>query len=116
MKIKNPILTLTSIVLVFFLFAPIVVRSLHTYLESYSKTTGLAKSSSTPGKTDAQMPFEEKEKEEGSDNAVIELPLIYILTEYISYTGENVNNYPEVRTSGFYGATPLYIATRSILI
>ena len=62
------------------------------------------------------MPFEEKEKEEGSDNAVIELPLIYILTEYISFTDENVNGYPEIRTSGFYGATPLYLAKRSILI
>jgi hypothetical protein len=116
MKIKKTILTLTSIVLVFFLFAPIVVRSLHSCLESYSKTTGFTKSSNTPGKADTQMPFEEKEKEEGTDNAVIELPLIYILTEYISFATESVNNFPEVRVSGFYGATPLYIAKRSILI
>ncbi len=116
MNLKNPILTLTSIVLVFFLFAPIVVRSFHTYLDSYSKTTGLAKSSNMPGKSDAQMPFEEKEKEEGSDNIVIALPLIYVLTEYISFTAESVNKFPEVRTSGFFGSTPLYIAKRSILI
>ena len=116
MKIKTPILTITSIVLVFFLFAPIVVRSLHTYFDNYSKTTGLAKSSSTPGKGDAQMPFEEKEKEEGSCNTFIALPLIYNLTEYISFTAENVKNYPEVHASGFCGDTPLYIAKRSILI
>ncbi len=116
MKIKNPILTLTSIVLVFFLFAPIVVRSLNTYLDSYSKRTSLAKSSTTPGKADAQMPFEEKEKEEGSDNTVITLPLIYIFTEYISFAAENAKKYPEVHPSGFCGDTPLYITKRSILI
>lgn len=116
MKIKNPILTLTSIVLVFFLFAPILVRSLHTYLDCYSKTTGLAKSSSTSGKADAQMPFEEKEKEEGSDNIAIALPLFYILTEYVSFTAESVKKFPEIRASGFCGNTPLYIAKRSILI
>ena len=116
MKIKNPILALISIVLVLFLFAPIVVRFLHTYLDSYSKTTGLAKPSSTSGKADAQMPFEEKEKEEGSDNTMIALPLIYILTEYISFTAELVKKFPEVHTSGFYGDIPLYLSKRSILI
>lgn len=116
MNRKNSILTLTSIVLVLFLFAPIAVRFLHTYLDSYSKTTGLTKSSSTSGKADTQMPCEEKEKEEGSDNAIIGLPLIYILTEYIPFTAERVKKFPEVHMSGFYGDVPLYLAKRSILI
>ena len=116
MKIKKPILTLTSIVLVLFLFAPIVVRLCYTNLDSYSKTTGLSKPSSTSGKADTQMPFEEKEKEENSDNTIIELPLIYILTEYISFTAELVKKFPEVHTSGFYGDIPLYLSERSILI
>jgi hypothetical protein len=110
----NPILTITSIVLVFFLFTPIVVKSLHTYLES-SKSIGIAKSSTTPAKSDSQMPFEEKEKE-GADNSINHLPLIYILSEYISYTAENTPNYPDVQVSGFCGSIPLYIAKRSILI
>lgn len=116
MKIKNSILALISIVLVVFLFAPIVVRSLHADLETYTKTTGLTKSSGTSGKTDAQMPFEEKEREEGTDHTVIALPLIYVLTEYISFSADRVKKLPAVYTSGFCGATPLYLAKRSILI
>jgi len=116
MNRKNPILTLTSIVLVFFLFAPIVVRSLHTFT-GHSKTTGLAKSAGAPAKTDSQMPFEEKEKEEkGVDDSLTQLPLIYILTEHISFTSENTSTYPDVHHSGFCGNTPLYLAKRSILI
>lgn len=116
MNRKNPILTLTSIVLVFFLFAPIVVRSLHTYA-GHLKTTGLAKSSGTPTKADSQMPFEEKEKEEkGVDDSLAQFPQIYILTEYISFTSENNSTYPDVQSSGFCGNTPLYLAKRSILI
>jgi hypothetical protein len=115
MNRKNPILTLTSVVLVFFLFAPIVVRSLNTHL-SHSKTTGFTKSSNAPTRADSQMPFEEKEKEEGADNSLHQLPLIYILNEYVSFTAENVKKYPEVHPSGFCGNTPLYIAKRSILI
>jgi len=116
MNIKNPILALISIVLVVFLFAPIVVRSLHSDLETYSKTTGLTKSSSTSGKTEAQMPFEEKEKEEGTDHTVIALPLIYILKEYISFSADRLKKSPAVNASGFCGATPIYIAKRSILV
>jgi len=115
MKRKNPILTLISIVLVFFLFAPIVVRSLSTHL-SQSKTTIFSKSSSAPTKAESQMPFEEKEKEEGVDHSLNQLPLIYILAEYTSFPAENVKKYPEVHLSGFCGNTPLYIAKRSILI
>jgi hypothetical protein len=116
MNRKNPILALTSIVLVFFLFAPIVVRSLHTY-SAHSKTTGLSKSSGAPTKADSQMPFEEKEKEEkGIDDSLAQLPLIYILTEYIPFTSESTSTYPDVRNSGFCGNTPLYLAKRSILI
>jgi hypothetical protein len=116
MNRRNPILTLTSVVLVFFLFAPIVVRSLNTHL-SHSKATGFSKSSSTPTKADSQMPFEEKEKEEkGFDDSLNQLPLIYILTEYISFTSESAKIYPGVEGSGFCGSTPLYIAKRSILI
>lgn len=102
--------------MVFFLFAPIVVRSLHTYLDSNTKTVGIAKSSSTPTKADSQMPFEEKEKEEGLDNSLNQLPLIYVLTEYISFTCETPRSYPDAQFSGFYGSTPIYIAKRSILI
>jgi hypothetical protein len=116
MNIKKPIRTIISIVLVFFLFAPIVIRSLDTDLGAQSKAAGLAKSSSTPTKADSQMPLEEKEKEEGADHSLIQLPLIYILTEYISFIPERTKNYPDVHFSGFYGNTPLYLAKRSILI
>jgi hypothetical protein len=116
MNRRNPILTLTSVVLVFFLFAPIVVRSLHTYL-NHTKTTGFSKSTGAPTKADSQMPFEEKEKEEKSaDHSLNHLLQVCILTEYISFTAEIVKNYPEVHPSGSCGNTPLYIAKRSILI
>lgn len=61
------------------------------------------------------MLFEEKEKEV-ADNSIDHLPLIYILSEYISYKAENTPSYPDVQASGFFGSIPLYIAKRSILI
>lgn len=104
-------------VLVFFLFTPIVVRSFNVYLDGHLKTSGLAKSSGTSGKSDSQMPFEEKEKEErGADHSFSQLPLIYILTEYTSFVSESDPVYPDIPVSGFHGNIPLYLAKRSILI
>jgi hypothetical protein len=83
----------------------------------HSKATGLTKSSGAPTKADSQMPFEEKEKEEkGIDDSLAQLPLIYILTEYISFISDPVLNHYETQVSGFCGRIPLYIAKRSILI
>jgi len=83
----------------------------------HSKTTGLAKTSGTPAKGDSQMPYEEKEKEEkGVDDSLAQLPLIYILAEYIPFTSENTSNYPDIQRSGFFGSTPIYIAKRSIQV
>jgi hypothetical protein len=116
MNRNNPILSLTSIVLVLFLFVPIVTKSLCTHT-NYSKTIGFIKSSGAPSKADSQMPFEEKEKEEkGSDDSLNQLSFNYLLPEYLSFTSESPKICPDVQGSGFCGNTPLYLAKRSILI
>lgn len=63
------------------------------------------------------MPFEEKEKEEKSaDHSLSQLPLIYILTEYISFISSSSPVYPDIPVSGIWGNIPLYLAKRTILI
>ena len=63
MKEKNLILKLTSILLIFFLFIPVVIRSVYAYTDGGLKRVGLTKTSG-PTKADSQLLFEEKEKEE----------------------------------------------------
>ena len=64
MKTKNHILALTSIVLVLFLFAPVLIRTLNGSNEANLKHFAVSATSGSPSKLDAQLPFEEREKEE----------------------------------------------------
>ena len=64
MSKRKGIRTLTSIILVFLLFAPVVIRSVQAYTEGSLKKVDLTKTSGAPTKADSQLLFEAKEKEE----------------------------------------------------
>jgi len=117
MNKRKGIRTLTSIILVFLLFAPVVIRSVQAYTDGSLKRVGLTKASGAPTKADSQLMFEEKEKEEKSANHLLtQLPLIYEIAEFFLVTPENAKNYSYDRVCCFFGGTPLYLAKRAILV
>jgi len=117
MNKRKGIRTLTSIMLVFFLFTPVVIRSVHAFTDSSLKRVGLTKTSGTPTKADSQLLFEEKEKEEkGANQMLTQLPLIYVIAEFFLVAPENSKNYSFDQSSCFFRGTPLYLAKRTILV
>ncbi len=117
MNKRKGIRTLTSIMLVFLLFAPVVIRSVQAYTDGSLKRAGLTKTSGTPTKTDSQLLFEEKEKEEKSANHFLtQLPLIYVIAEFFLVSPENAKNYSFGQGSCNFQGTPLYLAKRTILV
>ena len=117
MNKRKGLRTLTSIMLVFFLFAPVVIRAVQAYSEGCLKRVGLTKSSGTPTKADSQLLFEEKEKEEkGANQITAQLPLIYVIAEFFLVTAENAQSYSFDQGSCNFQGTPLYLAKRALLI
>ncbi len=115
-KIKG-IRTLTSIILVFFLFTPVVIRSVYAYTDGGLKRVGFTKTSGTPTKADSQLLFEEKEKEEkGANEMLAQLPRIYVITELFFVTPENPKTYTFDIDCCFFRGTPLYLAKHAILV
>jgi len=117
MNRNHSILTLTSLVLVIFLFAPIIIRTIDGTLNGqFRKISITTKSSDSPVKADSQMPFEEKEKEEGVDNSMSHLSPIYVVFAFTSFISIKHTFYSGVQFTGFHGGTPIYLAMRSILV
>jgi hypothetical protein len=112
---RKGIRTLTSIMLVFFLFAPVVIRSV--YADTNSSLKRVTKTSGAPTKADSQLLFEEKEKEEkGANEMLAQLPYIYVIAEFFFVTPENSKTYSIDIDCCFFRGTPLYIAKQSILV
>jgi hypothetical protein len=117
MNNSKGIRTLTSIMLVLLLFAPVVIRSVQAYAEGSLKRIGLTKTSESPTKADSQLLFEEKEKEDkGANQMTAQLPLIYVIAEFFLATPENAKNYSFDRGSCNFQGTPLYLANCTLLI
>jgi len=117
MNKRKGIRTLTSIILVFLLFAPVVIRSVQAYTDGSLKRVGLTKASGAPTKADSQLLFEEKEKEEKAANQMLaQVPLLYVITEFFLVTPKHPRNYSFDRVCCFFRGTPLYLAKRSIQV
>jgi hypothetical protein len=117
MNKRKGIRTLTSILLVFFLFAPVVIRSVQAFADGSFKRVGLTKTSGSPTKADSQLLFEGKEKEEkGTNQMLAQLPLLYVIVEFFLVTPENAKNYAFGQGSCNFQGTPLYLAKRSIRV
>lgn len=115
MNKRNFFRTLISLVLVFFLFTPVLIRSLSG--GGPIKHINLAKSSGSHSKSDSQLLFEEKEKEEkSSENAFSMFPIMYeVATLSTSPTDSNIL-LPTIDHVGFFFDTPIYLSKRSLLI
>jgi hypothetical protein len=117
MNKRNHIRTFLSVVLVFFLFVPIVIRSLPSHADNHVKSIGYVKASSAPTKTDIQLPYEEKEKEEeiGTDNASA-LLLFFLGSDFAHFDLIENPCFAYNTTKPLAGPMPLYLAKRSLLI
>jgi len=117
MKRKNPILTLVSIILVLFLFAPVLIRTFTVSGDTNFKHINISATSGTPSKLDAQLPFEEREKEEeAASHSLTSLPLIAILTEpFYLQQSANLKFQPQ-QVSLKCEQQPRYLLIRSFLI
>ena len=116
MNKRKGLYTITSILLVFLLFTPVVVRLAYAYVDDSSKQISVTKTSSTPAKSDLLL-YEEKEKEEkGTDNSLTQPALIYVIAEFSFVTLDDSHRYSYNHTTCFGGSTPLYLAKRYILV
>ncbi len=117
MKRKNPILTLISIVLVFFLFTPVLIKTLNCSNGAIFKQVSISATSGTPSKLDTQLPFEEREREEeAATHSVTSLPLLAVLPEPILFL-QSVNlKFQPRQVSLKCEHQPRYIIIRSLLI
>lgn len=117
MNKRNFFRTLISLVLVFFLFAPILLGSLSGGWGGPSKHNTLAKSSGSHTKSDSQFLFEEKEKEEkGTENALSMLPIMYEVATLSTSSTDSIILFPTIDHVGFFFDTPIYLSKRSLLI
>lgn len=117
MNKRNHVRAFFSIVLVFFLFTPVLVRTLNACAEGNFKRIGFTKTSGAPVKADSQFLFEEKEKEDKSAHqSLTQPPVIYVIGEFSLFTPKNSRHYSYVPDSGFFQGTPHYLAIRSLLI
>lgn len=115
----NHLRSLTCILLVLFLFAPIVSRSFsQESFEHNIKKTGYSKHSlPATNKAEGQLICEEKEKEEKGTNHFSEsLPIVFLLEELIYAPANEQSRYHLTEVFSFYGSLPLYLGKRSLLI
>lgn len=116
MKKKNPILTLISVVLIFFLFTPIVLCSLQSFAP-HAASVQFTKAKGSPVKADSQIPFEEGEKEDKPvDDVNDQSPALIIEHSSIPFSSNTLKVNTRVAAFGFFANTPLYLAKRSLLI
>lgn len=114
---QKPILTYISVVLVLFLFAPVLIRTFIVSGEANFKHYSINAAKGTPSKCDAQLPFEEREKEEeASAHSLASFPLIAILTEpFFFQQSANLIFHPH-QVSLKCEERPRYLIIRSFLI
>jgi hypothetical protein len=114
----NHLRTLTCLLLVLFLFAPILVRSLSALGDQQGvKKTGFAKHASGTSKSDGQFLYEEKEKEEkSSDNHISTFTSLFVNLEFEQATLLATPEYSFVSPLPLGGKLPLFLTQRTILI
>jgi hypothetical protein len=117
MNKQKPILTFISLVLVLFLFTPVLIRTLIVSGEPDFKHFFISASKGTPSKLDTQLPFEEREKEEeASSHSLASLPLIAVLSEpFFFQQSANLIFHPH-QVSLKCEEQPRYLIIRSLLI
>jgi hypothetical protein len=117
MNKQKPILTFISVVLVLFLFAPVLIRSLIVSGETNFKHFTISATKGTPSKLDTQLPFEEREKEEeASTHSLASLPLIAVLTEPFFFQQTASLKFSPHQVSLKCEGQPRYLIIRSLLI
>ena len=117
MNKQKPILTFISIVLVLFLFAPILIRTLIVSGETNFKQFNISATKGAPSRLDAQLPFEEREKEEeASTHSLSSFPLIAILTEPFFFQESANHKFHPHQVSLKCEVQPRYLIIRSLLI
>ncbi len=113
----NHLRSLTCFLLVLFLFAPVLVRSLNALGGQHEiRKSGYAKHASGSSKSDSQFLYEEKEKEEKSNNAFSSLVALFVNIDYEPSTLLENQEYPFFSALPLGGKLPLFLTQRSILI
>lgn len=115
----NHLRSLTCILLVCFLFVPLISRAFQQEsTEQNIKKSGYSKhTSAASSKAEGQLICEEKEKEEkSSDDFSDSLPVIYLLSElaYAPVAKESPRH--PTKVFPFCGSLPLYLGKHSLLI
>ena len=114
---QKPILTYISVVLVLFLFTPVLLRTIIVSGESNFKSHSISATKGAPSRFDAQLPFEEREKEEkASTHSVASFPIIAILTEPFFFQQSAHLIFKPHRISLSCEERPRYLIIRSLLI
>jgi hypothetical protein len=114
----NHLRSLTCFLLVLFLFAPVLLRSLHALVDHDElRKAGYAKPSTGSSKSDGQFLFEEKEKEEKSgDNDFSNLETLFLNIDFEQSTLLEHQEYSFVSTMPLGRKLPLFLTHRSILL
>lgn len=115
----NHLRSLTCILLVCFLFIPLISRSFQQESAAQNiKKSGYSKhASATSSKAEGQLICEEKEKEEkSSDHFSDSLPVIYLLSELAYAPVAKESNRHPVQIFPFCGNLPLYLGKHALLI
>lgn len=108
--------TAVSLVLIFFLFTPALLRAFHETSGLLVTHTTMSKSSASPSKVDSQFLFEEKEREEKGSEQLAILPFMYeIPSVSCSYTEERILHRVEVHNI-LNTHIPIYLTKRALLI
>jgi hypothetical protein len=114
MNSKHCMRTIISLLLVFFLFAPVVLRANHI-AGPVNKKLRMEKASDSSPKSELQALFEEKEKEEKSSRPHF---IFFGVIQHAALRADPF--YRPIRNSGFlhscHHRTPVFLAVRSIRI
>jgi hypothetical protein len=114
---RNPMRITTSILLIIFLLAPVVIRTIHALTEGRLLGFSITKTCGSTNKADAQLLFEVKGiKEKGLENSFDQLPLIYVKARKISFAQAEAQNYFSYQRFCFGGNRPLFLSKRAILV
>ncbi len=114
----NHLRSLACFLLVLFLFTPVFLRSLNAlWTQQEIKKSGYAKHAAGSSKVDGQFLYEEKEKEEKSNDS--DFPCLTVPFVSINFEQASLPENPEysfVSTLPLGGKVPLFLTQRFILI
>jgi len=122
MRKVNHLTSIASLLVIFFLLAPIVCNFLAPPQSTKeSKDHVVSKKASAASKSGIQFPYEEREKEEenGAAKSHDNLFLIYLISESVyHYRAELYHycSYNALRSCGNASSIPLYLTKRTLLI